>query len=164
MLEVSSSAFASRPPIVWVNARCHGGFTARASQQLRGSGSSFAHSTSIFVATDFIRVAILWRKALKERPAMGSDTRMNKCFVRNTVPNRAGSRKKTRRAHVPRGQLSPTLQLETMSLPSSNVRLPVAGPPAAFHKCPSHHSKLWHGTATIPPPGDHRPCASSLRS
>ena len=35
---------------------------------------------------------------------MGSDTRMNKCFVRNTVPNRAGSRKKTRRAHVPRGQ------------------------------------------------------------
>ena len=94
MLEVSSSAFASRPPSVWVNARCHGGFTARASQQLRGSGSSFAHSTSIFVATDFIRVAILWRKALKERPAMGSDTRMNKCFVRNTVPNRAGSRKK----------------------------------------------------------------------
>ena len=83
---------------------------------------------------------------------MGSDTRMNKCFVRNTVPNRAGSRKKTRRAHVPREQLSPTLQLETMSLPNSNVRLPVAGPPAAFHKCPSHHSKLWHGTATIGKP------------
>ena len=83
---------------------------------------------------------------------MGSDTRMNKCFVRNTVPNRAGSRKKTRRAHVPREQLSPTLQLETMSLPNSNVRLPVAGPPAAFHKSSSHHSKLCHGTATIGKP------------